>query len=66
VFYFRPGHETYPIFYNEQIMRVIANAVRWACPRVVLEDKCPQVKPIEELSPKKVSFGKAGRLQGNQ
>lgn len=32
VFYFRPGHETFPIYYDEQIIRVIANAVRWAAP----------------------------------
>lgn len=30
IFYFRPGHETYPIYYNPQIQRVIANAVLWA------------------------------------
>lgn len=30
IFYFRPGHETYPIFYNQEIMGVILNAVRWA------------------------------------
>ena len=32
VFYFRPGHETYPIFYQPEVLRVIANAVRWASP----------------------------------
>lgn len=32
VFYFRPGHETYPIFHNEQILRVITNAVRFLAP----------------------------------
>jgi trehalose utilization protein len=32
VFYFRPGHETYPIYKNSQVLRVIANAVRWATP----------------------------------
>jgi trehalose utilization protein len=32
VFYFRPGHETFPIFKNPQIQRVIINAVRWAAP----------------------------------
>src|SRR5690606_30749594 len=32
VFYFRPGHETYPTYHNEQIQRVIINAVRWAAP----------------------------------
>jgi len=32
VFYFRPGHETYPIFKNPAIMQIITNAVRWAAP----------------------------------
>jgi trehalose utilization protein len=32
VFYFRPGHETYPIFYQAEVRQVIANAVRWAAP----------------------------------
>ena len=32
IFYFRPGHETFPIFHNEQVLHVIANAVRWAAP----------------------------------
>jgi trehalose utilization protein len=30
IFYFRPGHETYPIFHNEQVLHVLANGVRWA------------------------------------
>ncbi len=32
IFYFRPGHETYPTYYHPQVMRVITNAVRWAAP----------------------------------
>jgi trehalose utilization protein len=32
VFYFRPGHETYPTYFDANIRRVIANAVRWAAP----------------------------------
>jgi trehalose utilization protein len=32
IFYFRPGHETYPTYYDAQIRRVIANAARWAAP----------------------------------
>ncbi len=32
IFYFRPGHETYPIFYQPEIQQVLANAVRWAAP----------------------------------
>lgn len=32
VFYFRPGHETFPIYYHDTVLHVIANAVRWAAP----------------------------------
>ena len=32
IFYFRPGHETYPIYHNESIQQVLANAVAWAAP----------------------------------
>jgi trehalose utilization protein len=30
VFYFRPGHETYPIYYQPEVQRVLVNAARWA------------------------------------
>ena len=29
VFYFRPGHETYPIYKQKEVQRIIVNAVRW-------------------------------------
>ena len=29
IFYFRPGHETYPVYHNEQVLRVIANACKF-------------------------------------
>ena len=29
VFYFRPGHETYPVFKQELPLKVVANAVNW-------------------------------------
>ena len=32
IFYFRPGHETYPTYFQPEVQRVIANAVRWAAP----------------------------------
>ncbi|MCO5243230.1 MAG: ThuA domain-containing protein [Anaerolineae bacterium] len=32
IFYFRPGHETYPTYYDANVQRVIANAVRWLAP----------------------------------
>ena len=33
IFYFQPGHETYPNFYDTNVRKVIYNAVRWAAPR---------------------------------
>ena len=34
VFYFRPGHETFPIYYMDEVRRIIANGVRWLAKRV--------------------------------
>ena len=30
IFYFRPGHETLPIYYQKEVQLVLKNAVRWA------------------------------------
>jgi trehalose utilization protein len=30
IFYFRPGHETHPTYFDANVRTVIANAVRWA------------------------------------
>lgn len=50
VFYFRPGHETFPTYHDPRIQRVIANAVRWAAPP---QDLAPPVRgkrtPLEPL-----------------
>jgi len=32
VFYFRPGHESYPTFHQKEVQAVLLNAVRWAAP----------------------------------
>ena len=32
IVYFRPGHETFPIYFDARVQRVIANAVGWAAP----------------------------------
>jgi len=63
IFYFRPGHETYPIYYNPNVQRVLVNAARWAKPRIIQEHACPNVQPLEPLEPPEHDFGKAGVLQ---
>ncbi|MCC7192799.1 MAG: ThuA domain-containing protein [Phycisphaeraceae bacterium] len=34
VFYFRPGHETFPTYHDANVQKVIANAVKWCTPTV--------------------------------
>ncbi len=50
VFYFRPGHETFPIYYSEAIQRVILNATRWAAPtRGAHSPTRGNVPPLEDM-----------------
>jgi trehalose utilization protein len=49
IFYFRPGHETYPTYYNEQVLRVIGNAVRWAAAANPSDVVYGKVAPREQL-----------------
>ena len=51
VFYFRPGHETYPTYHHPQVRLVLANAVRWAHSAVRIPDVCPNTAPLEPLPP---------------
>lgn len=52
IFYFAPGHETFPIFRDANIRRVIANAARWAAPRIRREITCPSVPALEDIRTK--------------
>lgn len=49
IFYFRPGHETYPTYFNPDVRRVIANAVRWAAPVAGPKRVFGNVQPLEAL-----------------
>ena len=62
IFYFRPGHETFPIFYNEEVLKVLANGVRWAKFAGNTEARginvCPCVpEPLETISKKDYEEG---------
>ena len=49
IFYFRPGHETYPIYHQPEVLKVIANAVRWAAPVHGPEVTWDNVQPLEDI-----------------
>jgi trehalose utilization protein len=49
VFYFRPGHETYPTYYNENVQKVIVNAVKWAAPVDHARPVYGNAQPLEEI-----------------
>ena len=38
VFYFRPGHETYPIYFQKEVQQVLKNGIRYLASR----DKKPK------------------------
>jgi trehalose utilization protein len=50
IFYFRPGHETYPIYYQPEVLGVIANAAAWAArsdgPAVTFGHRSEPLNPI--------------------
>ncbi|MCR6109203.1 ThuA domain-containing protein [Bacillus sp. A301a_S52] len=49
VFYFRPGHETYPTYYHKDIQQVIKNAVHWAIPTKLPKPVYGNAKPLEVI-----------------
>lgn len=52
IFYFRPGHETYPTYHNEQIQTVIKNAVKYVKPVNRKRPVYGNAKPLETISAK--------------
>lgn len=69
IFYFRPGHETYPTYYDETVGTVLRNGVKWAynpqaaytaihdAPNVPVDSA---LEPIEERGPKLHADGEKG------
>ncbi|MNT79904.1 Trehalose utilization [compost metagenome] len=69
IFYFRPGHETYPTYHDATVQKVIRNAVKWAhnprpayagvhdAPNVPIDQA---LEPITERGPKLHQAGEEG------
>lgn len=69
VFYFRPGHETYPTYHDKNVQTVLRNAVKWAhnpAPRIPNVTDAPNVpvenalEPIQERGPRLHQDGEEG------
>ena len=70
IFYFSPGHETFPIYNQPEVVKVIGNAVRWAAPILPPQktncwrrDPPPETvyteNPLEKLDTSALHDGKA-------
>jgi len=69
VFYFRPGHETYPTYHDANVQTVLRNAVKWAAnpaARIANPTDAPNVpvetalEPITERGPRLHQDGEEG------
>jgi trehalose utilization protein len=49
IFYFRPGHESFPTYFHPEVLKVIGNAVRWAASPRGHAVTFGNVKPLEKL-----------------
>lgn len=50
IFYFRPGHETFPTYHNAHVQRIIANSCKWARRRITIDTTdAPNTKELEPV-----------------
>ena len=52
VFYFQPGHETYPTYKHPDVQKIILNAVRWCKPVIRIPDAmdCPCLPRVHNFN----------------
>ncbi len=61
IFYFRPGHEAFPIYHMPEIQKVIINAVDWACNTDLPEFTYGNTQPVVPFEKEKEFKGITGR-----
>ncbi|CAG7615422.1 ThuA domain-containing protein [Paenibacillus allorhizosphaerae] len=63
LFYFRPGHEEYPSYYNGNVLKIIENATRWTAPLAsppdVTSGNVRSIEPIDGF----VRDGRGNRVE---
>lgn len=50
LFYFRPGHEAFPVYHQPEVLQVIRNAVFWAAPVTGAKVEYGRVAPLEPVA----------------
>jgi trehalose utilization protein len=68
IFYFSPGHETYPIYHQAEVQQILCNAVHWAhnpAPAWTAISDAPNV-PIDEAREKLVQKGARLHADGEE
>ena len=66
IFYFRPGHEAYPIYHNHDIRQVLRNAMRWAYnPAPAVDGVIGSAERARQASPRRRSLQKGARLHAD-
>lgn len=51
IFYFQPGHETCPSYYDGHVQQVIVQAVRWACRETIQPYQYSHSERLPDISP---------------
>ena len=51
IFYFQPGHETFPTYKVPEVQTIITNAVRYVAPTYRQNISCPHVRKITDDEP---------------
>ena len=49
IFYFQPGHESYPVYYQKEVLQIIGNAVRWVKPVFFREMSAPNSSALDTI-----------------
>ncbi|MDD4870880.1 MAG: ThuA domain-containing protein [Kiritimatiellae bacterium] len=64
LFYFRPGHEAFPTYYDPNVLKVLGNAIRWARPTLSMPyPNTHAPDPLEKISEKTFKFDKVGIIK---